>query len=151
MSQGDTDGIDSNGDLYINGGTVDVTAQFPFDYDGTAEHNGGTIIVNGEETDEITNQFGGGGPGGFGGGGFGGNGGNPGNFPGRGGMPENGDRPEDQNGPDDGNFPGDLPDDFSGEFPGGFGDFPNDLPDDFSGDFPGNGGAADDSPKGDLT
>ena len=77
MGQGDTDGVDSNGDLYINGGTISVNGQSPFDYDGTAEHNGGTIIVNGEETDEITNQFGGGmgGPGGDMGGGMGGSGG----------------------------------------------------------------------------
>ncbi|MBQ1506940.1 MAG: carbohydrate-binding domain-containing protein [Ruminococcus sp.] len=67
MGAGDTDGIDSNGDLYINGGTISVTGQSPFDYDGTAEHNGGTMIVNGEETDTITNQFMGGGPGGQGG------------------------------------------------------------------------------------
>ena len=59
MGQGDTDTIDVNGYLYINGGTVDITAQFPFDYDKGAEHNGGTIIVNGEETSEISNQFGG--------------------------------------------------------------------------------------------
>ena len=64
MGQGDTDGIDSNGDLIINGGTLDITAQSPFDYDGTAQKNGGTILVNGEETEEITNQFGGGMPGG---------------------------------------------------------------------------------------
>ena len=76
MGQGDTDGIDSNGNLYINGGTVDVTANSPFDYDGTAQYNGGTIIVNGEETNTITNQMmGGGGMGGFGGGGMGGFGG----------------------------------------------------------------------------
>lgn len=70
MGQGDTDGVDSNGDLFINGGTVSVNAQSPFDCDGQAQHNGGTIIVNGEETDEITNQFGGGmgGPGGMNGG-----------------------------------------------------------------------------------
>lgn len=63
MGQGDTDAIDSNGDLAINGGTLDITAQSPFDYDGTAEKNGGTIIVNGTETDTITNQFMGGGMG----------------------------------------------------------------------------------------
>ena len=39
---------------------MEITAQSAFDYDGVAEHNGGTIIVNGEEIDEITNQFGGG-------------------------------------------------------------------------------------------
>ena len=73
MGQGDTDGIDSNGNLYINGGTVNVTGQSAFDYDGNCEHNGGTIIVNGSETDTITNQFAGGmggGPGGMGGPGF---------------------------------------------------------------------------------
>ena len=82
MGAGDTDGVDSNGDIYINGGTINITGQSSFDYDGTAEHNGGTIIVNGEETDEITNQMmgGPGGQGGFGpggqdfGGGFGGQG-----------------------------------------------------------------------------
>ncbi len=77
MGQGDTDGIDSNGNLYIRGGTVNITGQSPFDYDGEAEHTGGTIIVNGTETDEITNQFMGGGgmgggPGGNMQGGFGG-------------------------------------------------------------------------------
>ena len=82
MGQGDTDGIDSNGDLYINGGTIDVTCQSPFDYDGKAEKNGGTIIVNGEETDEITNQFmGGPGMGGMHGGGRMPNGGMKGDMP----------------------------------------------------------------------
>ena len=85
MGQGDTDAIDSNGNLYINGGTLNITAQSPFDYDGYAEYNGGTMIVNGTETTQITNQFGGmgggmgqmpGGEGGFGGpGGMGGQGG----------------------------------------------------------------------------
>ena len=70
MGQGDTDGIDSNGDLYINGGTISINAQSPFDYDGTCEKNGGKIIVNGTETDTITNQtFGGGMQGGMNGGG----------------------------------------------------------------------------------
>ena len=72
MGQGDTDGIDVNGNLYINGGTVDITCNSPFDYDGVAEHNGGTIITNGTVTDTIENQFmGGGGMGG----GMGGHGG----------------------------------------------------------------------------
>ena len=59
MGPGDTDAIDSNGNLYINGGTLNITAQSPFDYDGNAEYNGGTMIVNGTETTQITNQFGG--------------------------------------------------------------------------------------------
>ena len=61
MSIGDTDGIDSNGNLYINGGTIDITASSPFDYDGEAKYTGGTIIVNGVETNTITNQMMGGG------------------------------------------------------------------------------------------
>ncbi len=84
MGQGDTDGIDSNGNLIITGGTVSINAQSPFDYDGSVTHSGGTIIVNGSETNEITSQFGGmggfgGGMGGFGGGNAGGGfGGGPG-------------------------------------------------------------------------
>lgn len=78
MGAGDTDGVDSNGDIYVNGGTINVTGNSTFDYDGTAEYNGGTIIVNGEQVDTIPNQMMGGGRGGFGGmngnGGFGGNG-----------------------------------------------------------------------------
>ncbi len=71
MAQGDTDGIDSNSDIYINGGTLDISGQSTFDYDGTAEYNGGTIIENGTETNSISNQeFGpGGGMGDFGPGG----------------------------------------------------------------------------------
>ena len=57
MAAGDTDGIDSNGNLYINGGTIDITGNSPFDYDGEAKYNGGTLIVNGETTNTITNQF----------------------------------------------------------------------------------------------
>lgn len=60
MGQGDTDGIDSNGNLYINGGTITITGQSPFDYDGEAVYTDGTIIINGEKTTTITNQFSGG-------------------------------------------------------------------------------------------
>ena len=80
MGQGDTDGIDSNGDIEINGGTVDVTGNSSFDYDGTGTINGGTVIVNGSEVTTLPNQFAGGGPGG----GMGGQGG-PGGM--RGAMP----------------------------------------------------------------
>ena len=61
MGQGDTDGIDSNGNIYINGGTINITGNSPFDYDGTAKYNGGTLIVNGSQTNIITNQMMGGG------------------------------------------------------------------------------------------
>ena len=59
MGPGDTDGVDSNGDIIVNGGTIDVTGNSTFDYENKAEHNGGTIIINGEETETIPNQFGG--------------------------------------------------------------------------------------------
>ena len=70
MGSGDTDAVDSNGNLVITGGTLDITAQSPFDYDGTCEKTGGTLIVNGTETDTISNQMmgGHGGKGGMGGG-----------------------------------------------------------------------------------
>ena len=69
MGSGDTDAVDSNGNLVITGGTLDITAQSPFDYDGTCEKTGGTLIVNGTETDTISNQMmgGHGGKGGMGG------------------------------------------------------------------------------------
>ena len=69
MAQGDTDGIDSNGDLTVNGGTINITGMSSFDVDGTVEYNGGTIIVNGIQMDDIPVQFGMGGmgdPGGMG-------------------------------------------------------------------------------------
>ena len=68
MGQGDTDGLDSNGDLTITGGTINITGQSACDYDGQAQKTGGTLIVNGVETDAIPNQMmGGGGRGGMGG------------------------------------------------------------------------------------
>ncbi len=70
VGQGDTDAIDSNGSIFVNGGTINVTAQMSsFDYDKTAEFNGGTIIVNGQEVSEIPqSMMGGGMRGGMGGG-----------------------------------------------------------------------------------
>ncbi len=65
MGAGDTDAVDSNGFLKITGGTFDITAQSPFDYDGTLTYSGGTIIVNGVTVNKVTSQFagdGGGGP-----------------------------------------------------------------------------------------
>ena len=81
MGSGDTDGIDSNGNIIVNGGSVSVTGNSTFDYDGTAQYNGGTILVNGQQVSSIPNQMMGGrggfggGNGGFGGGGRGGRGG----------------------------------------------------------------------------
>ena len=57
MAAGDTDGIDSNGNLIINGGTVNVTGSSTFDYDGYAEYNGGVIIANGQQMSSIPNQM----------------------------------------------------------------------------------------------
>lgn len=74
MGQGDTDGIDSNGNITINGGTVSVTGNSAFDYDGTGTINGGTVIVNGSQVSTLPNQMmGGGGAGGPGMGNFGNN------------------------------------------------------------------------------
>ncbi|HFU4000917.1 TPA: carbohydrate-binding domain-containing protein [Streptococcus suis] len=54
VGSGDTDAFDANGDIYISGGTIDVTAQSAFDFDGTVEFTGGTVTVNGEQITEIT-------------------------------------------------------------------------------------------------
>lgn len=53
MASGDTDGIDSNGDLKVSGGTINVTGSSTFDYDGNAIYTGGTIIINGTKVDTI--------------------------------------------------------------------------------------------------
>ena len=66
MGQGDTDGIDANGDLIITGGTINVTGNSAFDYDGSVTWTGGTVTVNGQQQTSITNQMMGG-PGGMGG------------------------------------------------------------------------------------
>ena len=61
MGQGDTDAVDSNGFLTVTGGTFDIYAQSPFDYDGKLTFTGGDIYVNGSRTNTITNQMMGGG------------------------------------------------------------------------------------------
>ena len=54
VGQGDTDAIDSNGDIIVNGGTITVTAPTSsFDYDGKATYNGGTIVINGQTVNGI--------------------------------------------------------------------------------------------------
>ena len=70
MGAGDTDGIDSNGDLVMTGGTIDVTGSSAFDIDGSISFTGGTVIINGQQVDSIPNQMMG--MGGFGGMGRGG-------------------------------------------------------------------------------
>lgn len=39
MADGDTDGIDSNGDLVVNGGTINITGQSAFDFSSNATYN----------------------------------------------------------------------------------------------------------------
>lgn len=117
MGSGDTDALDANGSIYINGGTVDITAQFAFDFDKEAQLNGGKVTVNGEEVTEIANSmFGGQGFGGQGGQGFGGQG-----FGGRGGRGNNGERTFGENGemPEggDGTTPPQMPEGFDGTTP----------------------------------
>lgn len=80
VGQGDTDPIDSNGDIIVSGGTINLTRQSGFDFDGSATYTGGDITINGEKQTKIENSMpGGGGPQGSGGpqgggqpGGFGG-------------------------------------------------------------------------------
>ncbi len=61
MASGDTDAIDSNGNLKITGGKIDITAQFAFDFDGQVSFTGGTVYVNGSQVTSITNSMMGGG------------------------------------------------------------------------------------------
>ena len=57
MGPGDTDAIDSNGDLIVNGGKITIDAQFAFDFAGKAELNGGEVYVNREKVTEIVNSM----------------------------------------------------------------------------------------------
>ena len=68
VGQGDTDPIDSNGNITVTGGTIKLTGQSGFDFDGTATYTGGDIYINGEKQTEIVNSMpgGGGAPGGGG-------------------------------------------------------------------------------------
>jgi hypothetical protein len=61
MGAGDTDALDSNGYIYIKGGTVNISGQSAFDYDYGAEMTGGTVYVNGSQITSITNSMMGGG------------------------------------------------------------------------------------------
>ena len=109
MAQGDTDGIDANGYIKVNGGKIDITAPcMSFDYDKGAEYNGGTIIINGEQVDKIPEETMGG-PGGMGG--FGGRGGKQG---------FNGQMPEGFTKPEDGQMPEGFTKPENGQMPEGF-------------------------------
>lgn len=68
MAQGDTDAVDSNGDLFVTGGTITISGQSAFDFNGTVSFTGGDVTVNGEKITEITESM----PGGMGGGPMGG-------------------------------------------------------------------------------
>ena len=63
VGQGDTDPIDSNGNITVTGGTIKMIGQTGFDFDGTATYTGGDIYLNGEQQTDIVNSMpGGGGP-----------------------------------------------------------------------------------------
>lgn len=51
----ETDAMDANGDIIINGGIIEITgAGGGFDCDGKAVYNGGEIYINGKKVDSIT-------------------------------------------------------------------------------------------------
>lgn len=54
MASGDTDAIDSNGDIYVNGGNLDLTCGSSFDADGWIYYNDGRVVINGEAVTDIT-------------------------------------------------------------------------------------------------
>jgi hypothetical protein len=56
MASGDTDAFDANGDIYIDGGTINIEGRSIFDADGTAELNGGEVTVNGTVMTEVIQQ-----------------------------------------------------------------------------------------------
>ena len=63
VGQGDTDPIDSNGNITVTGGTIKLIGQSGFDFDGTATYTGGDIYINDEKQTDIVNSMpGGGGP-----------------------------------------------------------------------------------------
>lgn len=65
VGQGDTDPIDSNGNITVTGGTIKMIGRTGFDFDGTATYTGGDVYLNGEKQTDIVNSMpGGGGPGG---------------------------------------------------------------------------------------
>lgn len=53
MANGDTDAFDANGNIYINGGNINLICGSSFDADGTAQFNSGHVIINGEIVTEL--------------------------------------------------------------------------------------------------
>lgn len=49
LKSDNTDAIDSNRDIIINGGIINIIGKSTFDYIGEYKHNGGIITLNGEE------------------------------------------------------------------------------------------------------
>ena len=65
VGSGDTDALDSNGNLTITGGNIQLVGRSAVDFDGIGSFTGGTLIINGQEVSELPNQMMGG-PGGQG-------------------------------------------------------------------------------------
>ncbi len=61
MGAGDTDAMDANGSITINGGNINITGSSAFDYDTTGTLNGGTVTVNGQQVTQLTSSMPGGG------------------------------------------------------------------------------------------
>lgn len=57
VCEDDCDALDSNGDLIVNGGNINITSVFAFDFDGEGILNNGTITFNGKSIDKITNTM----------------------------------------------------------------------------------------------
>ncbi len=57
MGSGDTDALDANGNLYITGGTLNITANSAFDYDNAGSLSGGTVYVNGSLVTTLTQSM----------------------------------------------------------------------------------------------
>ena len=55
MRGDDTDAIDSNADLIITGGVIELFGS-GIDYDGDLTFTGGTVSVDGQEVSSISNQ-----------------------------------------------------------------------------------------------
>ena len=57
VGSGDTDALDANGNLYITGGTLNITANSAFDYDSAGSLTGGTVYVNGSQVTTLTSSM----------------------------------------------------------------------------------------------